>query len=350
VPILSSLTDRIDSRRVYAAACLCSVLGAAAFAGFAHGLWMALACQFLIGVGLAGTYMPGLKTLTDQLEGSVQSRATAFYVACFGLGSSLSIVASGKLGALYGWQTAFWFGAAGPLLAAAIVYGVMPPGRTRADGDPAPALLDFRPVLKNRATVGYIVGYLVHNYELFGQRAWMVAFLAFSATLQPQHAPMLISAATLAACINLLGPVMSVSGNELAIRFGRQRIIFTFMTLSGVIACLIGYGAGLPWYLLVALMALHYGCMLGDSAALTSGAVASAPAGQRGATMAIYSLVGFSGAFLAPLIFGVVLDIAGGNRSVVAWGLAFGSIGIFGVLAPFARALYLRRRVALQRA
>jgi hypothetical protein len=48
-------------------------------------------------------------------------------------------------------------------------------------------------------------------------------------------------------------------------------------------------------------------------------------------------------AFLAPLVFGVVLDLAGGNRNVIAWGLAFTSIGIFGVLAPIARWLYLRR-------
>jgi cyanate permease len=59
--------------------------------------------------------------------------------------------------------------------------------------------------------------------------------------------------------------------------------------------------------------------------------------------MAVYSFVGFSSACFAPLVFGVVLDLAGGNRSVTAWGLAFASIGIFGVLAPVARWFYLRR-------
>jgi hypothetical protein len=38
-----------------------------------------------------------------------------------------------------------------------------------------------------------------------------------------------------------------------------------------------------------------------------------------------------------------VLDLAGGNRSLLAWGLAFASIGIFGVLAPVARFIYARR-------
>jgi MFS family permease len=339
VPVLTSLTDRIDSRRVYAWACTLSVIGAAGFALLAHGLWTALFFQLLIGAGLAGTYMPGLKTLTDQLEGSTQSRGTAFYVACFGIGSSVSIVACGHIGAAYGWKWAFVFGAIGPLLAALIVTRAMPPGRTRSRHEAQPPLLDFRPVFRNRTTVAYIVGYCAHNYELFGQRAWMVAFLVFCASLQPAHAPMLVSAATLAAGINLLGPIMSVSGNELAIRFGRQRIIFTFMTASGVVACFLGFTAALPWCIVFLLMAFHYGLMLGDSAALTAGAVASTPAGQRGSTMAVYSFIGFTSAFLAPLVFGVVLDIGGGNQNQVAWGLAFISIGVLGVLAPIARVL-----------
>lgn len=342
-PILTSLTDRVDARRVYAFACALSIAGAAGFMLFAQGLWSALFFQFLIGAGLGGSYMPGLKMLADQLEGPVQSRSVGFYTASFGIGSTLSILICGWIGAAHGWQAAFAWGAAGPAIAALMVNLVMPRGRTRAASAPATALLDFRPVMKNRKTLPYILGYSVHNYELFGQRSWMVAFLVFTATLQPADAPMLIGAATLAAAINLLGPVMSVTGNELAIRFGRTRVIFTFMTASGLLACVLGYTAALPWVLVFLIMCVHYGLMLGDSAALTSGAIASAPPETRGAMMAVYSFVGFSSACLAPLVFGVVLDLAGGNRNPVAWGLAFASIGIFGVLAPVARWYYLRR-------
>jgi len=90
-----------------------SSLGAAGFTLYAQGLWSALFFQFLIGFGLGGTYMPGLKALTDHLEGRAQSRATAFYTASFGLGSSISIVVCGKLGAVFGWQWAFAYGAIG---------------------------------------------------------------------------------------------------------------------------------------------------------------------------------------------------------------------------------------------
>ncbi len=335
VPVLTALTDRVDSRRVYFFACLFSAFGAAGFALLANGLWSALFFQFFIGAGLAGTYMPGLKTLTDHLEGEAQSRATAFYTAGFGVGSSISIVASGKLGVLFGWQWAFVFGAIGPVLAALVVMNLMPRGRSHAVHAATPALLDFRPALRNRATRLYVLGYSLHSYELFGQRSWMVAFLAFCGTLQADGLP--LAAATLAAMINLLGPVMSVSGNELALRYGRGRVIFLFMGLSGFLACVIGFTAAWPWLVVVLLMCAHYGCMLGDSAALTSGVIAAAPPQQRGATMAVYSFSGFTAAFLAPLVFGVVLDLAGGNQNAFAWGLAFASIGMFGVCAPIAR-------------
>ena len=341
-PILTGLTDRIDSRRIYVAACTVSFLGAAGFALFAQGLASAMLFQTLIGVGLGGTYMPGLKMLSDHLEGNAQSRAVGYYAACFGIGSSSCIVICGALGAAFGWQWAFAYGAAGPLAAAVLVALRMPPGKQRPKPERRAALLDFRPVLANRRALPFIAGYTTHSYELFGQRAWMVAFLVFCASLRPDGAA-LAGAATLAALINLVGPVGSVTGNELALRYGRQRVIFTAMCASGVLACGLGWLAGLPLALVFAVMCLHYGLMLGDSAALTSGLVAVTPQEMRGATMAVYSFIGFSGALVAPLVFGVVLDLAGGNQSRAAWAAAFASIGFFGALSPAARWLYLRR-------
>ena len=343
VPVLASLTDRVDSRKVYVFACSLSALGAVGFALFAGGLWSALAFQFVIGAGLGGTYMPGLKTLTDHLEGRAQSRATAFYTAAFGVGSSISILLSGMIASAYGWQAAFVFGSIGPAIAAALVFFAMPGGRVRTAQAASPALLDFRPVLKNRSTRLYVLGYSLHNYELFGQRSWMVAFLVFCGSLQAEGAGLPLAAATFAAIVNALGPVMSVCGNEMALRFGRERMIFFFMAASGTLACVLGFTASLPWVFVILLMCVHYGCMLGDSGALTSGVVATTPPEQRGATMAVYSLAGFTAAFLAPLIFGVVLDLAGGNRSTLAWGLAFASIGIFGALSPLVRFIARRR-------
>jgi MFS family permease len=96
-------------------ACLLSALGALCFALFTQGLWSALLFQFLIGAGLGGTYMPGMKTLTDPLEGAAQARATAFYAASFGV---VLDVAGGNRSTL-AWGAAYAslgiFGALAPL-------------------------------------------------------------------------------------------------------------------------------------------------------------------------------------------------------------------------------------------
>src|SRR5207248_7769039 len=54
----TALTDRGDARRIYATASLFTAAGSAGFGWFARGFWSALVFQALLGVGIAGTYMP----------------------------------------------------------------------------------------------------------------------------------------------------------------------------------------------------------------------------------------------------------------------------------------------------
>ncbi|MET4702385.1 MFS family permease, partial [Constrictibacter sp. MBR-5] len=75
VPVLVTLTDKIDPRRIWLVGASLAILGNAGFAAFADGLGSALFLQALAGAGLAGTYMPGLRLLADRLSGSAQSRA-----------------------------------------------------------------------------------------------------------------------------------------------------------------------------------------------------------------------------------------------------------------------------------
>ena len=74
--------------------------------------------QALAGAGLAGTYMPGLKALTDRVAGPRQSRYIAFYTSTFGIGTSLSLLLAGWLGGVLSWRWAFGLLAAGPAAAA----------------------------------------------------------------------------------------------------------------------------------------------------------------------------------------------------------------------------------------
>jgi len=139
--------------------------------------------QLVAGAGIAGTYMPGLRALTDNVSGTgAQSRAVSFYTAVFGLGTSLSILLSGRVADTLGWRWAFGLAALGPFLAGLMVIGGLPPRRPARTHDTH--VLDFRPVLGNREVRPYIFGYAVHCWELFGSRSWLVAFIVFSQDLQ----------------------------------------------------------------------------------------------------------------------------------------------------------------------
>src|SRR5258708_36800311 len=81
VPLLVTLTDRIDAKRVYLFGVACSVLAHASFGALADGFWSALALRGLAGIGWAGTHITGLKLLTDQVDAKIMARAGTGHAA-----------------------------------------------------------------------------------------------------------------------------------------------------------------------------------------------------------------------------------------------------------------------------
>ena len=336
VPVLVSLTDRVDPRRIYLVAMALSCASALGFAIAADGVASASLWRFLQGVGLAGTYMPGLKALTDALPEKSQSRAVAFYTSSFGVGSSLSFVIAGELATALDWRWAFILSAIGPALAIVFAFWVLQPRPPAKDAMPLTRLLDFRPVFANRRALAFTLGYTVHNWELFGYRTWIVAFLVFAQSQQPAGAIGLTwSATTLAALVNLIGLPASVLGNELAHRFGRRQVLIAVMAASAVAGTAFGFsGATLPFVAVVFLAFVYGWTVIGDSATLTAGVVAAADPRYRGATMAMHSMIGFVGSFIGPLAFGAALDAGGGEQSGCAWGIAFASLSAVILIGP----------------
>ncbi len=323
VPFLSGITDRVDARSVFAWSCLLAAFGIAGFSWFADGMASAAGWQAMTGAGLAGTYMPGLKAMTDRVGGPRQARYIAFYTSTFGIGTSLSLWAAGWLGTLLPWRHSFIALAAGPLAALPLVLLAAGPQAPHA-AHHAPWLPRFGPVLALREVRGYIAGYAVHCWELFGLRSWMVAFIAFSYALGNAGAQA-IDATAAAALINLLGLPASILGNEAAGKTGRRRWITGIMLASGLLCWAAGFAAASPWWLMLGVLAVYFVAVMADSAALTAGLVAATPLAQRGAAMALYSLLGFGAGFVSPLAFGALLDLGGGTPA--AWGIAFGSLG-----------------------
>ncbi|HNH35148.1 MAG TPA: MFS transporter [Rhodocyclaceae bacterium] len=327
---LSGLTDRLDARKVYFFSCLLAALGTLGFALFARGAPGAILFQAIAGAGLAGTYMPGLKAMTDRVGGSRQPRYIAFYTSTFGVGASLSYALTGAVAAGQGWQVAVLVAAAGPVLAGLLALRGLAPVAPQGGRHRASVFSQFR-VLREPATLGYVAGYAVHCWELFGLRSWIVALVAFSVSIGDGAQP--LAAATAAAAVNLVGIPASILGNEIAGRVGRRRFILAVMATSGALAWAVGLSLASPWALL-ALLFLYNVSIMADSAALTAGLVAATDPTRRGGALAVYSLFGFGAGFFGPFVFGAVLDHAGGTTAPVAWIAACGSLGLGCLLAP----------------
>ena len=324
VPLLSSLTDRVDAKRIYLGSVALTAMAFAGFAWGATGFWSALAFRALMGAGWAGSYMPGLKALSDVAEGAQQSRAVAAHAAAVGVSGALSFGVAGAVNAWAGWQWALVPGALGAALAFVIVLVGLPSRPPRPSTTPTGALLDFRPILRNRSAMAYSLAYCVHTWEMSALRGWVVAFLTFcAAQSSASWAP--LAPATVASVMGLLGVWASVWGNELSIRFGRRRFILGTMLASAAMAAMIGFSAALPYAGAATLVLLYAMLIWWDSSSLTAGSAGSAEPGRRGATLAVHSTLGYAGGFLGPLALGATLDLFGG-ASVIAWGFAFGHV------------------------
>jgi MFS family permease len=324
VPVLVALTDRVPARRIYLAGAGATALSHLGFACLADGFWSGLALRALAGIGWAGCYMPGLKVIVDRLEGDAQSRAVTWHAAGVGIAGAASFAVAGALDRLGGPLAAFAFGAACAMAAFAIGWAALPSATPRAAASPA-ALLDFRPVLRNRAAMAWIAGYTVHTWELAALRAWGVTFLAAAIALH--GAPLwLPGPSVLFTVAGLVGIAVSVTGNETAQRFGRPRVVAAAMGTAALLALLAGCSLTVSAPLAALCVLAWNAALYLDSSALTAGTVQAAEKERRGATMGLHSMCGYAGGLLGPIGVGLALDLAGTGE--LGWALAFGHLAL----------------------
>ena len=337
VPLATALTDRIDARKVYLVGGLSATSGLLGMSLFASNFWTAMFFMAINGAGLAGTYMPGLKILSDRIQSGELTRHIAFYTAFFGIGTGFSYLCSGWILSALGWHYVFGIIALGPFTAFLVVLILIPPlAHEQWKGPIQIRLRDIFPVdkwklvLQNKKASGFIFGYTAHSLELFASRSWLVAFFAFCTAASGES--FFLAATTLAGVINFFGVPSSILGNEIALRVGRQKWVCIVMLTSAVLGIALASSTGHSWWLIVALAIGHAIFIMADSATLTAGLVISAQENIKGAAMGLHSLMGFGGGLMGPAIFGFVLDISGSRSSQIAWVWAYVAVVMWGVL------------------
>jgi predicted MFS family arabinose efflux permease len=343
---LVSLTDRQPARRVYLAS---STLGALSNFGMAlcDSLLPALGFRAAAGIAMAGMYMPGLQALTHGIDGAMRARVAAWYTSSFTIGASLSFL-FGRVGTLLGWRSAFVLAGVLSVAGIAIAWAVMPRTENASRPKKPPSLLELRPVLANRDALVLIIGYAAAIWGSVGLRQWIVVFLTFCAA---DHAGVPAQAWTIlvvGALISFLGVPAGLLGNELSIRHGLRNIATLIFLLSMVMGGLFGFAATLPYTAVLWLSLVTGFIVQGNFSNLTSGVLAVAAPRHRGATIGVYSCVGFAAGFLGTLLFGVTLDKFGGTSQLSAWILGFGTCGL-ACMAGAATTILLSRDVWQQR-
>jgi predicted MFS family arabinose efflux permease len=330
VPLLTTLTDRVDARGILLVGSAVSALATLAFGTLAEGLWSATAIWCLAGVGFAGAYMPGLKALTDRLPTGDVSRSVTLYTSSFSFGVGISFLVSQVVADVWGWRAAFLVTGLGPAAMVAACLAMAPvrpvPSQRR--------LLDFGPVLRNRPAMGYVLGYGAHCFELYGIRTWVVAFWTF--VVAENGGAAVLGPVAVSVIWAVLAMPASILGNEAALRFGRHRALSALMLASAVVALAIGLGVKASPIWLLALLMLYGLTVPADSGALTSGMAMSADPAHKGATMAMHSTVGFGLSAAGAWGTGVVLDLAGGPASASGWLAVFALLAAAILLGPLA--------------
>ncbi len=344
VILLSTLTDYLDTKKIYVFSALWAGAAGVLFSLLAGGFASALILRSLTGFGLAGTYMPGLKMVSSRFGPEERGEAVGLYVGAFSLGTALSLYVSGLLTGLFHWRVAMLVTSLGPLAGGLLAWRILD------DMPPAPAAGRLRDVkaqiFANRPALLVMAGYAAHMWEMFGMRGWIVAFfVAVLATRSMEVSRAASLGAMLSSLIVLAGAFSTALAGRLSDRFGRTATISVIMLCSAACSLVFGWLRPLPVALVVTVSLIYGFLVTAESSVLSTAVTEMVSFPYLGAAMALQSFLGWTAASLSPVVFGAVLDLTNPAARVAAagytplWGPAFMVLGLGALCGPLAMRL-----------
>ena len=343
--LLSTLSDRLNIRNIFITAALWSGLANLLFGLFAHDFTSGLILRGLTGIGMGGTYMPGLKLVAERFESHRRGRAIGIYVGALVLGASLSLVVPGVITSLWDWRTAMLVCSAGVFFGAGLSLFVFRGYR------PAPAERSPKgftgEILTNRPALLIILGYASHMWEMYGMRSWLAPFFAAALTgWGVASSTATATAASIAAVLVGVGAFSTAITGSLSDRFGRTVTITLVMLASAGCSFLFGWLINTNLWLTLAVGVLYGWLIVAESPVFSTGLTELVAPGYLGAAMGMQSLIGYTMGMISPTVFGWALDRfqdwqpwPGVNG---AWGIAFTTVGLGALCGPVC--MWLLRR------
>ena len=331
-PLLVSMTDTFDARKVYFFSSLLGCLGLLSFSFFASNAINASICWSLVGAGLAGTYMPGLQILNSRLNKVSREKYVAIYTSFFGLGIAFSFSIFGILKSYnVEWENAFLYASITLLICSFPLLffsgeEIEERKRKKYEGI-IKVIIPIFSTFKNKKALPFILGYGGHTYELFGFRSWTFPCILFLST----HFQTPLSDAVIANAIGLmgfLGIFASIYGAKYCINKDRAKVVSKMGLICFIGSIITAISFWFSFWLALLMLFIYNALIVLDSGSLTTGVVINGNPEDRGVRLALHSMVGFLGGALGGPIVGFVLDNFGGQSSHVAWFLSFLCLGL----------------------
>ena len=315
VSAVLTLADWAGARRLFVASAVIGALANAAIVPLIDSFAAVLACRFVTGLAMAGTYPPGMKLAASWFARD-RGLAVGTLVGALTLGGALPHLLN------------FFGGLAWPVviytttlaaLAAAVIMRVFV-----HDGPHVQARSAFDPrclgaLVRNRGVVLASLGYFGHMWELYAMWAWIgLYFIEAFSRVGVGAAPRLGSLAT--AMVIGIGGLSCVVAGRIADRVGRTATTMAAMVGSGACAALIGFTFGVPAALVV--VALIWGfTIIADSAQFSTAISELAPREYIGTALSLQTCIGFTLTLVSTRLVPVM---------AAEWGWAFA----FAFLAP----------------
>ncbi|MCU4801819.1 MFS transporter [Halobacteria archaeon HArc-gm2] len=320
-----ALADRYAPRPVIAVGATVAAIGSLAFGAVADGLLAGTALRFLSGVGMAAVYVPGMRFVSEWFDPSDRGTAMGVYVGTFSLSSGLSFVLTSSIAGSAGWRTGIVATSLLALGAGPLVYLL---GRDNPDRASNGGGFD-RSLLTDRAFLAGVAVYAAHNWELYGIRNWLPAFLVTTAAVGATDAPV-ATAGLLAGVVTAVGGAGNLAGGWLSDRLGRFRVIAVALACSGAGTIVLG---GLAWESLAVLAAVVFGygfVLTMDSAPTSTTITLVVDDDQLGTALSLQAFLGTLPGIVSPVLFGAALDTGGYTLALPTLGVG-ALLGVGGV-------------------
>jgi len=336
--ILSTLTDRISTKKIFICAALWSAAANLLFALYAHDYFSAMFLRALTGIGMGGTYMPGLKLVAERFDSRERGRAIGIYVGSLVLGASLSLCITGLFTSLAGWRTAFALCSLGVTIGTSLALLVFRGYKQTVHAKRTTE--NYRTaVIKNRPAMLMILGYGSHMWEMYGMRSWLAPF--FTASLLQYGLARGVATgwgAAASALIIGIGTVATAITGTLSDRIGRTRTISIIMTASACLSFGFGWLINVSPHLALAAGLVYGYLIVAESPVFSTGLTELVTPAYLGAAMGVQSLIGYSLGMISPTVFGWALDICKGWEPLPGingeWGVGFATCGIGALAGP----------------